>query len=157
MKMSHAGVALYLCIHGYIICKRTAMNIARIKETCIYVTDLHAVRDFYSYKLQLPLISFVEGRHVFFKAGESVLLCFVAGRTRQEKDLPPHGATGSVHFAFEVPRHEYDASLQKVEAAGIEILHRHEWKDGLRSFYFHDPDQNLVEIIEEGLWEADIE
>jgi catechol 2,3-dioxygenase-like lactoylglutathione lyase family enzyme len=133
------------------------MNISRIKETCIYVADLHATKDFYSYKLGLPLISLAEGRHVFFKAGDSVLLCFVADKTREEKDLPPHGATGSVHFAFEVTRADYNTALQNVEAKGITILHRHEWKDGLRSFYFHDPDQNLVEVIEEGLWEADVE
>jgi len=133
------------------------MNIARIKETCIYVTDLHATKQFYSYQLGLPLISLVEGRHVFFKAGESVLLCFVADKTRQEKELPPHGASGSIHFAFEVKREEYDDALQKIKDAGIAILHEHVWKDKLRSFYFHDPDQNLVEVIEEGLWEADVE
>jgi catechol 2,3-dioxygenase-like lactoylglutathione lyase family enzyme len=56
-----------------------------------------------------------------------------------------------------VKREEYDAALQKIKEAGIPILHEHVWKDKLRSFYFHDPDQNLVEIIEEGLWEADVE
>ena len=133
------------------------MNIARIKETCIYVTDLHATREFYSYKLGLPLISLVEGRHVFFKAGDSVLLCFVADKTRNEKELPPHGADGSVHFAFEVPRSGYGTALEQVKEAGIAILHEHVWKEHLRSFYFHDPDENLVEVIEEGLWEADVE
>jgi catechol 2,3-dioxygenase-like lactoylglutathione lyase family enzyme len=133
------------------------MNIARIKETCIYVTDLQATKQFYSYQLGLPLISFVEGRHVFFKAGQSVLLCFVADKTLHEKELPPHGAAGSVHFAFEVPRQDYVAALQTIKDAKITILHEHVWKDELRSFYFHDPDGNLVEIIEEGLWEADVE
>jgi len=133
------------------------LNIARIKETCIYVTDLHATKDFYSYKLGLPLLSFAEDRHVFFRAGESVLLCFIAEKTREEKTLPPHGASGSVHFAFEVPKQEYEPAIQKIEGAGISILHQHTWKAGLRSFYFHDPDQNLVEIIEEGLWEVDVE
>lgn len=133
------------------------MNISRIKETCIYVTDLVATKQFYSYQLELPLISFAEGRHVFFKAGDSVLLCFVADKTLKETELPPHGARGSVHFAFEVPRNEYDAALQKIQGAGINILHQHVWKDSLRSFYFHDPDENLVEVIEEGLWEADVE
>ena len=133
------------------------MNISRIKETCIYVTDLKATRDFYSYKLQLPLISYVEERHVFFKAGDSVLLCFIADKTMQETELPPHGATGIIHFAFEVPRKEYDDALQEVQNAGITILHQQRWKDSLRSFYFHDPDKNLLEIIEEGLWEADVE
>ena len=130
------------------------MNISRIKETCIYVSDLHKTKEFYSGQLGLPLISFVEGRHVFFVAGESVLLCFIADQTQKETVLPPHGASGSIHFAFEVPKGDYDNSLQRIKDAGIEILHEHRWKDTLRSFYFHDPDKNLLEIVEEGLWET---
>jgi catechol 2,3-dioxygenase-like lactoylglutathione lyase family enzyme len=129
------------------------MNIARIKETCIYVADLHRTKAFYSDLLGLPLISLVESRHVFFRAGESVLLCFIAEQTLQEVELPPHGASGCIHFAFEVTGNEYEAALKKVKDGGIDILHLHVWKGGLRSFYFHDPDQNLVEVIEEGLWD----
>ena len=129
------------------------MNIARIKETCIYVTDLEQTKAFYVNKLGLDLISLVENRHVFFRAGESVLLCFIADKTKQEIELPPHGASGSVHFAFEVPGNFYDDTLQMIKSKEIVILHEHTWKNGLRSFYFHDPDKNLVEVIEEGLWE----
>ncbi|QEC58524.1 glyoxalase [Flavisolibacter ginsenosidimutans] len=133
------------------------MNVARIKETCIYVTNLQTAKTFYNTMLRLPLISFVEERHVFFRAGESVLLCFVAAKTLQEKELPPHGASGPVHFAFEVESNEYDKTLWEVKEAGIEILHEHNWDGHHRSFYFHDPDKNLLEVIEEGLWEADVE
>lgn len=129
------------------------MNILGIKETCIYVSDLERTREFYSGKLGLPLISIVKGRHVFFRAGHSVLLCFIANQTKKEKELPPHGASGSVHFAFEISSGEYSNALQQIKNAGINILHEHRWKNRLRSFYFHDPDENLVEAIEEGLWE----
>lgn len=130
------------------------MNILSIKETCIYVTDLERTKNFYSTLLGLPLISLVQSRHVFFRAGNSVLLCFIAEQTRKEARVPPHGATGSVHFAFEVSKAEYPKALQQVKTAGIEILHEHEWSEELHSFYFHDPDKNLVEIIQEGLWES---
>ena len=130
------------------------MNIARIKETCIYVSDLHRTKTFYADGLGLTLIALVEGRHVFFKAGDSVLLCFIAEKTLQEKELPPHGATGCIHFAFEVGRNDYTAALEKIKSFGIEILHQQIWKKEVRSFYFHDPDKNLIEIIEEGLWDA---
>jgi catechol 2,3-dioxygenase-like lactoylglutathione lyase family enzyme len=129
------------------------MKISRIKETCIYVSDLERTKDFYANKLGLGLISLVQNRHVFFRAGESVLLCFIAEQTKKEKELPPHGASGSVHFAFEVERAEYDKALQQIADAGISILHKHTWQNSLRSFYFHDPDGNLVEVIEEGLWD----
>jgi len=129
------------------------MKISSIKETCIYVTDLQRTKSFYGDLLELPLISMVAERHVFFRAGESVLLCFIAAKTEQEKTLPPHGATGSIHFAFEVAKIDYDHSLQFVKSKGVTIANEHLWPNGIRSFYFYDPDGNLVEIIEHGLWE----
>ena len=128
------------------------MKISRIKETCIYVSDLQRTKAFYAEELGLPVISMVPDRHIFFRAGESVLLCFIASQTENEKELPPHGARGSIHFAFETDSEAYASALQQLKAAGITILHEHTWKAGLRSFYFHDPDKNLVEIIEEGIW-----
>ena len=130
------------------------MKIARIKETCIYVADLQRTKEFYGDSLGLPVISIAEGRHIFFRAGDSVLLCFIAEKTLQEKELPPHGARGSIHFAFEVSRDEYPAALEKIKQLHIPLLHEQPWKNGLYSFYFHDPDGNLVEIIEEGLWDG---
>ena len=129
------------------------MNILSVKETCIYVKDLERTKEFYSGKLGLPLISLVPGRHVFFRAGSSVLLCFLAEQTLRETVLPPHGAVGKIHFAFEIKREEYTLSLQEIKVLGIEILHEHSWMNGVRSFYFHDPDRNVVEIIEQGLWD----
>jgi catechol 2,3-dioxygenase-like lactoylglutathione lyase family enzyme len=128
------------------------MNIRRIKETCLYVQDLNRTKSFYADALGLPLISLVTGRHAFFRAGDSVLLCFIAEKTERETVLPPHGAGGCIHFAFEVSTGDYTAARQQVTGGGIEILHHHEWTNGKRSFYFHDPDGHLVEIIEEGLW-----
>lgn len=129
------------------------MRVARIKETCIYVEDLDKTEGFYHGQLGLPVISKVKGRHIFFRAGESVLLCFIAAQTEKEAELPPHGARGSVHFAFEVSKNEYSNTLAEIQQKAIPILHEHHWKGELRSFYFHDPDGNLVEVIEEGLWE----
>lgn len=129
------------------------MKIARIKETCIYVQDLQRTKNFYADSLGLPVISTVDGRHIFFRAGDSVLLCFIAAKTEEEKELPPHGARGCIHFAFEVERKDYAAALDKIKSLRIPVLHEQSWKNNIRSFYFHDPDGNLVEIIEAGLWE----
>lgn len=131
------------------------MNISSIKETCIYVTDLQRTKEFYHNKLGLPLISLLEGRHVFFRAGSSVLLCFIASVTEKEKELPPHGAKGRIHFAFEVEKGDYPTALQQAKDTGIAILHEQAWKNGVNSFYFHDPDGNVVEVIEQGLWDSE--
>lgn len=129
------------------------MNFISIKETCIYVEDLGRTKEFYSNKLGLPLISFVAGRHLFVRAGNSVLLCFLSSTTEKEKKLPPHGAYGVIHFAFEVSKNEYPSALQQIKNSDIKILHEHSWKNSLQSFYFNDPDGHLVEIIEQGLWD----
>lgn len=129
------------------------MNFNKIKEICLYVTDLDKTRDFYSGKLGLPEIGFSEGRHIFFRCEGSVLLCFIADSTLHEKHLPLHGASGIIHLAFEVPASEYEQTKQNVIAAGIKISHEQNWGAHFDSFYFSDPDGNLLEVVPEGMWE----
>jgi catechol 2,3-dioxygenase-like lactoylglutathione lyase family enzyme len=130
----------------------TFMSIRQIKETCLYVTDLDRTAAFYHGQLGLPVISHVEGRHVFFRAGTSVLLCFIAGKTKEEKILPPHHGSGQLHMAFEVARADYEIWKEKVREAGIAVIHEEPWKGNYHSFYFHDPDGHVLEIVPEGMW-----
>lgn len=131
------------------------MKILRIKETCLYVADLHQTRDFYEGKLGLECMTLDEGRHAFFRAGSSVLLCFNPDDSGQKAHLPPHWGKGPIHLGFEVPESEYEAWKAKVAAADIPIIHEQDWGRGILSFYFHDPDGNVLEILIEGLWEKD--
>ena len=128
------------------------LTISQIKETCIYVKDLEATSGFYHGKLGLEIISRGENRHIFFRANQSVLLCFIAEATVKAVDIPPHGATGSIHFAFEIEEGGYNEAVDHMKENDIAIVHQQVWKNGKRSFYFHDPDGNLVEIVEQGLW-----
>lgn len=130
------------------------LSFSQIKETCLYVTNLKRTRAFYEGKLGLHCISEVEGRHVFFNAGSSVLLCFISEATKNDKNLPPHFGYGQQHFAFECRKEDYDSWREKLAKSDIPILQEVEWpRGGGRSFYFHDPDMNLVEIVEPGIWE----
>jgi catechol 2,3-dioxygenase-like lactoylglutathione lyase family enzyme len=131
------------------------MNFLRIKETCIYVAELGRTKTFYHEKLGLEIISTVEGRHIFFRAGTSVLLCFIAEQTAHSHDLPPHGASGQIHFAFEVEQEEYEKVKTEIQQKGIPIEHEQEWKNNLQSFYFRDPDQHLLEVVQKGIWGND--
>lgn len=118
----------------------------------MYVSDLEATRTFYHEKLGLEVINFVADKHVFFHAGESVLLCFNPDDAKAKTHIPPHWGTGKLHFAFQADPTEYEAWKIKVTDAGIEVIQEVKWGKGLRSFYFHDPDGHVLEILEDDIW-----
>lgn len=129
------------------------MNFLKIKETCLYINDLEKARAFYHGMLGLEIIGFIPGKHIFFRAGSSVLLCFNPEDSRTKKSPPPHYGGGKQHFAFEVPRSEYDQSKKEILSKGIAITDEVLWKDGIKSFYFEDPEGNVLEIVPEGgIW-----
>lgn len=129
------------------------MNFTQIKETCLYIDDLDKASDFYHGILGLPVISKVEQRHIFFRCGTSVLLCFNPKATKDEQNLPAHFAEGKQHIAFEVNQEDYHQILQQFEERKIVITHIQKWKEGKESFYFEDPFGHVLEIIPDGIWE----
>jgi catechol 2,3-dioxygenase-like lactoylglutathione lyase family enzyme len=128
------------------------MKIKQIKETCIYTQDLEAARLFYCEKLGLPLISYLPGKHLFVRAGDSVLLCFNPQDSQLKKSPPGHYAQGKIHFAFEVNADDYEKTKQEVIAKGILITDEVTWENGQRSFYFEDPSGNVLEVVPVGIW-----
>lgn len=130
------------------------MNILKIKETCLYVNDLRRTRDFYHETLGLPLISYVENKHVFFRAGASVLLCFNPEDSRGKTSPPAHFGGGKQHFAFEIPKGEYAQAKEELLSKGIQIVDKVIWQSGEESFYFNDPEGNVLEVVpDEGIWD----
>ncbi|MEP2670663.1 MAG: VOC family protein [Cyclobacteriaceae bacterium] len=129
------------------------MKIKQIKETCIYIQDLNQARDFYHGVLGLSIISHVANKHIFFRAGTSVLLCFNPDDSRNKKSPPAHFAEGKYHFAFEVPAVDYENEKQSLISKGIHITDEVEWRNGLKSCYFEDPAGNVLEIVPEGVWD----
>lgn len=130
------------------------INFRQIKETCLYYTDLELAREFYHIKLELPIISYVQGKHIFFRVGVSVLLCFNPQDSRTKVSPPAHWSEGKYHFAFEVTEKEYTLVKQKIESKGIRIIDKVIWETQQESFYFEDPLGNVVEVVQEGLWDA---
>ena len=131
------------------------MDITQIKETCLYISDLDLAEKFYHDLLGFPLISKVKDRHIFFRCGTSVLLCFLPEATKNETNLPPHFAEGKQHIAFEVEQAEYLKAKEELTNCQIKITHQQEWRDGLESFYFEDPFGHVLEIVPKGIWEKD--
>lgn len=129
------------------------MNFTQIKETCLYISDLDRAEEFYQGLLEFPLISKIQGRHIFFRCGTSVLLCFLPEVTKNESGLPPHFAEGKQHIAFEVEKINYENTKKELVRRGVRITHTQTWKEGLESFYFEDPFGHVLEIVPMGIWE----
>lgn len=125
--------------------------LAGVLETVLYVADDELALPFYRDVLGMRLLSREPGRHLFFRAGASVFLLFVAETTRRSTHLPPHGADGSVHTCFQVSPGDYERWKNHLEGSGVRILQESRWNPGL-SFYFEDPDGNLLEIADRDIW-----
>jgi catechol 2,3-dioxygenase-like lactoylglutathione lyase family enzyme len=129
------------------------MNFLRIKETCIYSKDLERAKEFYHELLGLPLINYLPGKHLFVRVGDSVLLLFNPNDSKMKVSPPAHFAEGKQHFAFEVAKSDYDDLKASFITKGIRLIDEVTWKNGSRSFYFNDPDGNVLEIVPEGIWD----
>ena len=97
------------------------MNFIKIKETCLYISYLEIAKAFYHGVLELPIINYVEDKHLFLRAGNSVLLLFNPEDSRKKKSLPAHFGGGKQHFAFEVPLSDYEKAKQELKSKGIKI------------------------------------
>lgn len=115
--------------------------------------DLEQAHAFYHGLLELPIYHYEKGKHIFFKAGQSMLLCFNPEDSRLKTSPPGHYAAGPYHFAFEVKQHEYALMKARVKSKGITIDQEVRWKNNLESFYFKDPAGNILEIVPEGIWD----
>lgn len=130
------------------------MNITKIKETCLYIHDLEKALKFYHDILGLPVINYLKDKHLFLRVGSSVLLCFNPDDSKKKTSPPPHYGGGKQHFAFEVSMAEYEASKREILSRGIPLTDEVEWKSGKKSFYFEDPEGNVLEVVpDEGIWD----
>ncbi len=137
-----------------------ALPIDGILETALYVTDLDAAEAFYGSVLGLDVITKVEGRHIFFRCGNGVLLLFNAEATIKPSNnpampVPAHGTTGPGHACFKVARDNMEPTRQALMRAGVEIEADFCWPNGARSIYFRDPSGNSLECAEPFLWGLD--
>ena len=128
-----------------------APELGGVLETVLYFTDQARARAFYSDVMGFRLINEEPRRSLFYRAGGSVLLLFDAAATAAGGSLPAHGATGPVHSCFVVPPRAYEDWKTHLADHGVELMQQVVWDRGL-SFYFHDPDGNLLEIANADIW-----
>jgi catechol-2,3-dioxygenase len=130
------------------------LNFIKIKETCLYVHDLNRTKQFYHETLELPIIHDEPGKHIFFRLGSSVLLCFNPEDSKTKVTPPAHFGGGKQHVAFEVSKADYASVKEEIKSRNIIITDEVIWKSGEESFYFEDPEGNVLEIIpDKGIWD----
>jgi catechol 2,3-dioxygenase-like lactoylglutathione lyase family enzyme len=134
------------------------MTPSAILESALYVTDLAASEAFYRDVLGLSLIGKVDGRHVFFRCGNGVVLLFNADATEvppatdARLPVPPHGARGPGHLCFSATAEEIESWKAALTAKGVAVEADFEWPQGGRSIYFRDPSGNSLEFAEARIW-----
>jgi catechol 2,3-dioxygenase-like lactoylglutathione lyase family enzyme len=134
------------------------MTPSGILESALYVTDLDAAEKFYTDLLGLDLLGKVEGRHLFFRCGDGVLLIFNAEATKvppapdAKLKVPPHGTVGDGHLCFAASADEIVRWRAHLERKKIAIESEFEWPQGGRSIYIRDPSGNSIEFAEPRIW-----
>ncbi|MCT8328708.1 VOC family protein [Albidovulum sediminis] len=136
----------------------TAPEILGTLESALYAPDLDAAEAFFAGTLGMRVIARQPGRHVFFAAGDSVLLVFDPDATAAGSPagarlpVPGHGARGPGHYCFRVAAGALDAWRRHLEAHDIAIEADFTWPNGARSIYVRDPAGNSVEFAPSVLW-----
>jgi catechol 2,3-dioxygenase-like lactoylglutathione lyase family enzyme len=134
------------------------MTPSAILESALYVTDLDAAEKFYTDVLGLDLLGKVDGRHLFFRCGDGVLLIFNAEATKvppapdAKLKVPPHGTVGDGHLCFAASADEIVRWKAHIEQKKIAIESEFDWPQGGRSIYIRDPSGNSIEFAEPRIW-----
>ena len=132
-------------------------KLSRILETVLYCRDdtCGEMVKFYDEVLGL------RGNRVSggsYRLSNGLLLLFNADKSASQSSPPPHGTTGRGHTCFVAPDGAYEAWQSWIRLAGIEIIEEIEWTSPFRgrSFYFHDPAGNVLEIADRDIWPKNV-
>lgn len=112
----------------------------------IPVTDMQKSRSFYCDLLGFDLVD--ENNHMIFCKSQDDH--FVLTHSEQPVD-PNKGDKHEIHHAFYVGSDEYDRSLAYLSGKGIKVFKEEKREKGVftgRSAYFHDPDRNVIELLD---------
>ena len=137
------------------------LQVRGVIETTLSCTDLDAAERFYTEVLGFDVFAKEQGRHLFFRCGDTMLLLFNTEHTStmttkvDGTPIPLHGTTGAAHVAFRAGEAEIDLWKRRLGEHGVDIESEVRWPEGGRSIYFRDPAGNCLEFITPVTWGLD--
>jgi len=124
------------------------LNLKGLVHFTIPVKDVKASMDFYSNVLGMKMVMHVVPTGMaFMRCGKDYLIL-------TETKVPlcvMDDDDNALHHAFAIESDEFDKAISFLESKGVRVIHRDERNEGVfvgRSAYFHDPDRNVLEIID---------
>ncbi|MBL1278254.1 MAG: VOC family protein [Ectothiorhodospiraceae bacterium] len=122
------------------------MNITHLDHLVLTVKNIKTTADFYQKTLGMEKHIFGEGR-VALRFGNQKINLHKAGAECEPKANTPTPGSADLCFITEIPLPE---AMQHVKGCGVEILEGPVTRTGaigsIASFYFRDPDLNLIEV-----------
>jgi catechol 2,3-dioxygenase-like lactoylglutathione lyase family enzyme len=121
-------------------------RIERLDHLVLTVADIDITVAFYARVLGMRRENFGAGR-VALRFGAQKINLHQVGREFEPRAARPTPGSGDLCFIAEGP---LEAALDHVRAQGVEILEGPVARTGatgpITSFYFRDPDENLIEV-----------
>jgi len=122
------------------------VKIKSIDHIVLTVRDIQATVDFYQATLGMAVETF-GGDRIALKFGSQKINLHRHGKEVEPKAESPTPGSGDLCFVTETP---LDTAMAHVQNLGVEIIEgpsqRTDAQGPILSFYFRDPDLNLIEI-----------
>jgi catechol 2,3-dioxygenase-like lactoylglutathione lyase family enzyme len=131
-----------------------APGLAGILETCVYHAsgEREAMERFYLETLGLERVAGWPGAFAC-RLPTGILLVFERETLAARRGpVTAHGSQGPGHVCLLAAEGAYAEWQERLGDAGTEITHEEQWGERGRSFYFHDPAGNLLEIADRDIW-----
>ena len=122
------------------------LNLSNVVHFTIPVKELDRSEHFYVKLLGLERVRRT-GHMLFMRCGEANFVL-----TLSENAIDPNkGDKHEIHTAFLVSAQDYDRAKQILAQHDVRVFKEEDRRSGTfqgRSAYFHDPDRNVIEIID---------
>ena len=122
------------------------LTIERLDHLVLTVADVDATVAFYQKVLGMVPVTFGEGRRALSFGAQKINL-HQAGREFEPKATQPSPGSGDLCF---ITTTDLDVAMEHVRSCGVQIelgpVDRTGAIGAIRSFYFRDPDGNLIEV-----------